>query len=115
MAQSGRAYSVACSISPATLRHCYGRLSTQLMGSRDLHVTTTCRGRVKVSESEETAGVPQVELPKAPSSHESASFLHDPIAMKFISCMMWDGKKALSQRIFKEVISILSLQLHNIM
>ena len=34
---------------------------------------------------------------------------------KFISCMMWDGKKALSQRIFKEVISILSLQLHNIM
>ena len=29
--------------------------------------------------------------------------------------MMWDGKKALSQRIFKEVISILSLYLHNIM
>ena len=33
-----------------------------------------------MSESEETTG-PAVALPKAPSSHESPSFLHDPIAM----------------------------------
>ena len=37
-------------------------------------------GQTEVSESEETTG-PAVVLPKAPSSHESPSFLHDPIAM----------------------------------
>ena len=37
-------------------------------------------GQTKVSESEETTEL-AVVLPKAPSSHESPSFLHDPIAM----------------------------------
>ena len=37
-------------------------------------------GRAKLSETDEAAD-PPVVVPKAPSSHESASFLHDPIAM----------------------------------
>lgn len=45
-------------------------------------------------------------VPKAPESHESPSFLHDPVAKKFINCMMWDGKKTLSQRLFKETLEI---------
>ena len=42
----------------------------------------------------------------APSSHESPSALHDRVAQKFVNCMMWDGKKSLSQRIFKESLEI---------
>ena len=35
---------------------------------------------MKVSETESTTES-TVDVPTAPSSHESASFLHDPIAM----------------------------------
>ena len=33
------------------------------------------------SEAVEVGGEPDVVLPRAPFSHESASFLHDPIVM----------------------------------
>lgn len=48
-----------------------------------------------------------LEVPKAPDSHRSSSFLYDELANKFINCMMWDGKKYLSQKIFKGALEII--------
>lgn len=50
------------------------------------------------------AAMPQQE-PEPPSSHESPSFLYDPVAAKFINCMMWDGKKNLSIQIFRNALA----------
>lgn len=48
-----------------------------------------------------------LQVPKAPSSHSSSSFLYDELASKFINCMMWDGKKYLSQKLFKGALEII--------
>ena len=48
-----------------------------------------------------------LQVPKAPSSHQSSSFLYDELATKFINCMMWDGKKYLSQKLFKGALEII--------
>lgn len=57
-------------------------------------------GRAKEAVDVEATGL-EMELPKAPSSHESASFLHDPIAMwattyhprlhttNWVACYVW--------------------------
>ena len=48
--------------------------------------------------------MPQLE-PEPPGSHESPTFLYDPVAAKFINCMMWDGKKNLSVQIFRNALA----------
>ena len=48
-----------------------------------------------------------LQIPKAPSSHSSSSFLYDELASKFINCMMWEGKKSLAQRLFKGALEII--------
>lgn len=48
-----------------------------------------------------------LQVPKAPSSHSSSSFLYDELANKFINCMMWEGKKSLAQRLFKGALEII--------
>lgn len=48
--------------------------------------------------------MPQQQQPQPPSSHENPSFLYDPVAAKFINCMMWDGKKNLSIQIFRNAL-----------
>lgn len=45
------------------------------------------------------------QQPEPPSSHENPSFLYDPVAAKFINCMMWDGKKNLSIQIFRNALA----------
>ena len=55
-----------------------------------------------LSEGDET-----LKIPKPPSSHESPFFLYDELANKFINCMMWDGKKSVSRRIFQESLEII--------
>ncbi|XP_058951418.2 small ribosomal subunit protein uS7 isoform X2 [Pocillopora verrucosa] len=43
----------------------------------------------------------KVEIPKAADSHMTSSMLDDELVNKFVNCMMWGGKKSLSQKIFK--------------
>ncbi|RMX38446.1 hypothetical protein pdam_00016288 [Pocillopora damicornis] len=43
----------------------------------------------------------KVEIPKAANSHMTSSMLDDELVNKFVNCMMWGGKKSLSQKIFK--------------
>lgn len=72
-----------------------------LAASRGIHTSIS----VPCSASLAAVSEPLV-TPTAPSSHESPSALHDRVAHKFINCMMWDGKKSLSQQIFKEALEI---------
>ena len=46
-----------------------------------------------------------LQQPEPPSCHENPSFLYDPVAAKFINCMMWDGKKNLSIEIFRNALT----------
>lgn len=48
-------------------------------------------------------------IPKAPDSHTSQSFMNDPLAQKFINCMMFDGKKSLSQKIFRKALESIKM------
>ena len=66
-----------------------------------LSITAISSSSIRMDESLD------VELPKAPSSHESNSFLYNEAANKFINCMMWDGKKLLSQNIFRKALGII--------
>ncbi|XP_065837734.1 small ribosomal subunit protein uS7-like [Oscarella lobularis] len=37
-------------------------------------------------------------------SHANPSIFYDELANKFVNCMMWDGKKSLSQQIFRRAL-----------
>lgn len=41
------------------------------------------------------------DIPKAADSHITTSVFDNEVVNKFVNCMMWDGKKSLSQKIFK--------------
>ncbi|KAJ7384382.1 ribosomal protein S7 [Desmophyllum pertusum] len=43
----------------------------------------------------------KIEIPKAADSHLTESVFDNELVNKFVNCMMWDGKKSLSQNIFK--------------
>lgn len=43
----------------------------------------------------------KVETPQAADSHMTSSMFDNEVVNKFVNCMMWDGKKSLSQKIFK--------------
>ncbi|KAL5516466.1 hypothetical protein EMCRGX_G001803 [Ephydatia muelleri] len=70
--------------------------------TRAIHTT----GHVPCSASAAVSTTDTPSPPTAPSSHVSPSVLHDRVAHKFVNCMMWDGKKSLSQHIFKEALEI---------
>ncbi|XP_074638792.1 small ribosomal subunit protein uS7-like [Acropora palmata] len=43
----------------------------------------------------------KLEIPKAADSHLTPSIFDDELVNKFVNCMMWDGKKSVSQTILK--------------
>lgn len=46
----------------------------------------------------------ELELPKAADSHLTPSVFDNELVNKFVNCMMWDGKKSVSQTIFKRTL-----------
>ncbi|CAH3198530.1 unnamed protein product, partial [Porites evermanni] len=43
----------------------------------------------------------ELEIPRAADSHLTPSIFDNELVNKFVNCMMWDGKKSLSQKILK--------------
>lgn len=77
--------------------------SRLFVAARAVHASAhvPCSASAAVSVGEDAPSPPT-----APSSHVSPSVLHDRVAHRFVNCMMWDGKKSLSQHIFKEALEI---------
>jgi len=87
---------------------CYSRWLSSAATAFRTQLVSASENSVTTGQDAETQ--PNI-LPTAPSSHESPSFMHDPLAQKFINCMMWDGKKSLSQRIFREALEVVKRKL----
>lgn len=62
------------------------------------------KGGTLSEESDET------KMPRPPTSHESPLFFYDELVNKFINCMMWDGKKSVSRKIFEEAMQIIKMK-----
>ncbi|XP_078347925.1 small ribosomal subunit protein uS7-like isoform X2 [Oculina patagonica] len=52
--------------------------------------------RLDISDKDE-----KFEIPRAADGHITSSVFDNEVVNKFVNCMMWDGKKSLSQKIFK--------------
>ncbi|XP_001624753.2 30S ribosomal protein S7 isoform X1 [Nematostella vectensis] len=58
-----------------------------------------------LSESDDT-----IVKPKPADSHRNQSAFDDELVNKFVNCMMWDGKKSLSQNIFTQAMQEIKKQ-----
>ncbi|EDV27677.1 uncharacterized protein TRIADDRAFT_53618 [Trichoplax adhaerens] len=66
--------------------------------------------QIAQTESDSNAENPESQLatrkPKAADSQTGPTAVNDPVAHKFVNCMMYDGKKSLSRRIFNEALEM---------